>query len=81
MYEVFMFLRELGIDWFLVNVNLDVVKENIDKNIIFVMIIDDEIIFMIMVRYFWRSVKSILGYFFVWWFVINFEYEGKGYGS
>ncbi|MCO6216747.1 GNAT family N-acetyltransferase [Staphylococcus epidermidis] len=74
-------LRELGIDWPSVHVDLEMVKDNLRQNTTFVLENEKEIISTITVCYSWSSVKPISGYPFVWWFATRPTYDGQGYGS
>lgn len=74
-------LKELGIEWPSVNVDLEDVTNNITHSTAYVLERDGEIISTITIRFPWDEGISISGYPFVWWFATKPEYKGQGAGD
>lgn len=74
-------LKDLGIEWPSVNVELEDVQKNISESTAYVLEKNGEIVSTITVRFPWDDEISVSGYPFVWWFATKPEYKGQGLGD
>lgn len=81
MRSAFKPLKDLGIEWPSVNVDLETVTNNIEKSTTYVLERNGELVSTITIRFPWDEGIDISGYPFVWWFATKPEYKGQGLGD
>ncbi|WP_020006465.1 GNAT family N-acetyltransferase [Salinicoccus albus] len=81
MREAFEPLKNLGIEWPSVYVDLETMTNNIERSTTYVLERDDKIASTITIRFPWEEGMDISGYPFLWWFATKPEYKGQGLGG
>lgn len=78
--EAYVPLKELGIDWPSVRVDLDAAKKNLESNSTYVLEKDGEIASTVTIRFPWESAEFDSRYPFIWWFATKPKFKGQGIG-
>ncbi|MBD8588254.1 GNAT family N-acetyltransferase [Peribacillus simplex] len=74
-------IRELNINFLAATADLQLVTNNIRRNLTYVLEQEGQIVSTVTVRHPWNDPDQFSPYPFIWWFAVDPLYKQKGFGS